>query len=88
MDAANDLALRKAEGKVSSLPIASSRAARMGGTDIDPLIARLAKQIYSRGNRIVSGAPLRLHREHQPKRARRDQRDRQNQNGLLQIFAE
>jgi S1-C subfamily serine protease len=32
VDAANDLALLKAEGKFSSLPIAPSRAVKLGGT--------------------------------------------------------
>jgi S1-C subfamily serine protease len=32
VDAANDLALLKADGKFSSLPISSSRSAQLGGT--------------------------------------------------------
>ena len=32
VDAANDLALLKAEGKFAALPVASSRTAKVGGT--------------------------------------------------------
>jgi len=32
VDAANDLALFKADGKISPLPISSSRSAQLGGT--------------------------------------------------------
>jgi S1-C subfamily serine protease len=32
VDAANDLALLKAEGKFAALPVATSRAVRLGGT--------------------------------------------------------
>jgi ketosteroid isomerase-like protein len=44
---------------------------------------QVSQQIYSRGNRIGSGAKFGFQREDQPKRARHEQCDRQNQNGPL-----
>jgi len=58
VDTANDLALLKADGKFSPLPIAASRSAHLGGTVAtigfpDPSVARIFTQGGHGGNRVA-----------------------------------
>jgi len=58
VDAANDLALLKAVGKFSPLPIAASRSAHLGGTMAtigfpDPSLQGFSPKLAKGGNRVA-----------------------------------